>query len=324
MKETFVHSLTLLARKDPRVVFIVGDVGFGMIETFQKEFPKQFINAGIAEQNMIGLATGLGLEGKIVFVYSLANFATLRCLEHIRNGPAYHKLNVNLVAMGGGFSYGPLGLSHHATEDIAVLRAIPGVTVCAPGDLFEVASATDALYENEGVGYLRLDKSWAESLQKEDWSFQLGKSRKLSSGKDLTIISTGGILGTVLEAAENLAILGIRCRVLSMHTVSSIDRSSVLSAAEETGGILTVEEHGLVGGLGSAVAECLMDAGVSPRFFHRLAFRDGFMPVAGTQAYLRKLAGLDAESIARTAQVVVNSRFEERETNALFSDQESF
>src|SRR3954468_17255260 len=154
MRDAFTRRLEELAAQDPRIFLITGDLGFGVLDPFEKKFPKQYLNAGVAEQNMTGLATGLALEGRVVFTYSIGNFPTLRCLEQIRNDAAYHEANVKIIAIGGGFSYGALGMSHHATEDLAILRAIPGITVVAPGDDLETRGATRALVETPGTCYL--------------------------------------------------------------------------------------------------------------------------------------------------------------------------
>ena len=158
MRDAFVKKLTELAREDSDIMFLTGDLGFGVFDDFEKEFPTQYLNVGVAEQNMTGIAAGLGLEGKKVFTYSIANFSTLRCLEQIRNDAAYHEVNLTVVSSGGGFTYGALGMSHHATEDLAIMRALPDVTVLAPSPTWEAYHATKAITETSGVGYLRIEK----------------------------------------------------------------------------------------------------------------------------------------------------------------------
>lgn len=302
MRDAFIERLAELAARDPRVFLITGDLGFGVITRFAEQFPRQFLNAGVAEQNMTGLATGIALEGRIVYTYSIANFPTLRCLEQLRNDAAYHDANVKVVAIGGGFSYGALGMSHHATEDLAILRAIPGVTVVAPGDDWEAAEATEALARTPGTCYLRLDRTSVQTARRSDESFAVGRARMLRDGPDLTLISTGGMLAEVLAAADRLDAQQVRCRVLSMHTLKPLDAPAVLAAAAETGGIVTVEEHVAEGGLGSAVGEALLDGGGRPGVFHRIAVRGGFVSVVGSQSYLRAALGLDAVSIAQQVQ----------------------
>lgn len=307
MRDTFVRTLEELAFADERIMLLTGDLGFGVLDGFAKRLPKQFLNVGVAEQNLAGIATGLALEGRIVFTYSIANFPTFRCLEQLRNDAAYHDANVKVVAIGGGFSYGALGMSHHATEDLAVLRAMPGTTVVAPSDLHEAAAATHAIVTRPGVCYLRLDKSSAPNTD-EASIFVLGRARVLRAGDALTIISCGGVVGEVLTASEQLASEGFRVRVLSLHTVKPIDTDALRAAASETGGILTVEEHVAEGGLGSAVAEECMDGRFAPRRFRRLAIRGGFVSHVGSQEYLRRMAGLDAAAIAKTARTMLAER----------------
>lgn len=296
MRDAFVARLESLAEADERVFLITGDLGFGVLDTYSKRFPRQFLNVGVAEQNMTGVATGLALEGRIVFTYSIANFPTLRCLEQIRNDAAYHDANVKVVAIGGGFSYGSLGMSHHATEDLSIMRSL-GIPVVAPGCTWEAQEAVTALRDTPGTCYLRLDKTSAASTQRPGEGFVLGRARKVREGADVTLISTGGILKIVLEAAERLAEKGLACRVLSMHTVHPLDRDAVLAAVSETGGIVTIEEHTILGGLGGAIAECCLDAGVSPNVFRRIALQAGAPYLVGSQEYLRSRYGMDPEAI---------------------------
>lgn len=308
MRDTFIKALEELACADPRVFLITGDLGFGVLDKFSTRHPKQYLNAGVAEQNMTGLATGLALDGRIVFTYSIANFPTLRPLEQIRNDAAYHEANVNVVAIGGGFSYGALGISHHATEDIAILRALPGVTVVAPGDNWETACAVSALANTPGTTYLRLDKSTAGWTERVGEVFELGKARRLREGDALTLVATGGILGVVLAVADRLKDEGIACRVLSMHTVKPLDTQALFDAARETGGILSVEEHTVDGGLGSAIAETLLEASVLPRRFHRVGLRAGFSSVVGSQDHLRSVYGLDESAILGEVRRLIAQR----------------
>lgn len=298
MRDAFIARLTELAEADPRIVLIIGDLGFGVFDRYRKDLPAQFINAGVCEQQMTMLATGMAMVGWTAFTYSIGNFPTLRPLEMIRNDAAYHEANVKVVCIGGGFSYGALGPSHHATEDIAIMRALPNVKVVVPSGRWEAAEATTAVTNEPGTIYLRLDKSHGVDSPADGEVFELGKARELLTGADVTIITAGGILGEVLAAADRLAASGVRARVVSMHTVKPLDDACVLKAAQETGGIVTVEEHTLFGGLGSAVGECLMDAGVAPKRFLRIGVTAGFSSVVGSQEYLRATYGLDSEAIA--------------------------
>lgn len=199
MRDAFMNTLTALAERDESLFFITADLGYGVVEPFAERFPKQFLNVGVAEQNMTGVATGLALEGRTVFTYSIGNFPTLRCLEQIRNDACYHNANIKIIASGGGFSYGALGMSHHTTEDLGILRALPGVTIVAPGTAWEAGQATAALATQAGVGYLRLDKTAATDSGGD--IFSLGKARRLREGEDLTLLCTGGIIAEALAAA---------------------------------------------------------------------------------------------------------------------------
>jgi len=281
-------------------MLLSGDLGFGVLNDYVARFPRQFINVGVAEQNMSGLAAGLAIEGHTVFTYSIGNFPTLRCLEQVRNDICYHGANVKIVAVGGGMSYGAVGMSHHATEDLAILRSLPEMSVFSPCDLWEAAEISRYLISHRGPAYLRLDKSAAPSTPQRGEAFLPGRIRTVRAGNDISIAATGGILGEVLIAARLLAADGISCRVLSVHTVKPLDVDTLAAAARETGGIVSVEEHTVDGGLGGAIAESLAELGVFPRLFFRIGLRNTFSSVIGTQQYLRKVYSLDAEAIART------------------------
>jgi transketolase len=275
----------------------VGDLGYSVVEPFRQEFPERFINVGVAEQNMTGIATGLAISGKVVFTYSIANFPTLRCLEQIRNDVCYHRASVKIVAVGGGFAYGAQGMTHHATQDLAIMRALPNMTVVAPGDPVETALATRAIIEWPGPCYLRLGKAQEPVVHKTSPDFQIGKAIVVQEGSDVTLITTGGILYNAVQAAERLAQQGIQARVLSMHTLKPLDTDAVVAAAQRTKAIITVEEHSLIGGLGSAVAEVLAELGDSYITFRRIGIKDEFCHQVGSQEYLRGIYGLSVDSI---------------------------
>jgi len=207
MRDTFITALLAHARINKQVILVTGDLGFGVLDGFIKELPSQFINAGVAEQNMTGLSTGLALEGKNVFTYSIANFPILRCLEQIRNDVLYHSASVNIVSVGGGFSYGALGMSHHATEDIAILRALPGLRVFAPCDEQETVGLLAEMIASPSPTYLRLDKSKVEGDCGE--RFVPNRLRKMREGKHAVILGYGGIVAEALVAAEALSSDGI-------------------------------------------------------------------------------------------------------------------
>lgn len=300
MRAAFFRALMDVASTDHRITLIVGDLGFGVVEPFAKQFPAQFLNAGVAEQNLTGVAAGMALMGRVVFTYSIANFPTLRCLEQIRNDVCYHRANVKIVALGGGFAYGALGVTHHATEDLAVMRSLPEMTVVAPGDPIEAEFATRAIIAQPGPCYLRLGRSGEPVLHPSGVNFELGRAIQLRDGNDLTIVSTGGMLSTALDTATQLDVRGISSRVLSMHTLKPLDEDAIAAAACETGAILTLEEHSRIGGLGGAVAEVLAEMEGRRVPFRRIGLPPGFAPLAGSQEYLRAAHGLGAESVVQS------------------------
>lgn len=298
MRSAFFRALLALAERDHRVNLVVGDLGFGVVEEFARRFPDRFLNAGIAEQNMTGIAAGMALSGKVVFTYSIANFPVLRCLEQVRNDVCYHNANVKIVAVGGGLAYGSLGATHHATEDLAIMRSLPRMVVVAPGDPAEAEAATRAVAAHAGPCYLRLGRAGEAKVHRGEIDFQLGEAITVRQGGDLTLISTGGMLETAVQAADLLHRAGLQTRVLSMHTVKPLDANGILAAARETGGVFTLEEHSVDGGLGGAVAELLMEAGQVPLTFRRFGLPSAFSSVVGTQQYLRARHGLTGEAVA--------------------------
>ena len=298
MRDAFVRVLSELAPDHPEVLLLTGDLGFGVLNNYIRDFPRQFLNVGVAEQNMAGLAAGLALEGHTAFTYSIGNFPTLRCLEQIRNDVCYHRANVKIVAVGGGFTYASSGYTHHGLEDLSILSSLPEMTVVAPGDPQEARLATEAIASRQGPCYLRLGKAGEPVIHATPPQFELGRAIRVREGDDATLISTGGMLKEAVDAHDKLRAQGIRARVLSMHTVKPLDESAILEAARETAAIVTLEEHNCHGGLGSAVADVLALAGTGVPF-GKIAVPDRFWHVAGSQAHFRGLAGDPAELVAR-------------------------
>lgn len=297
MRDTFVRTLLEIAKKDKNVYIITGDLGFGVLKPFWTELPDQIINAGIAEQNMTSIAAGLAMQGKTVYTYSIGNFPTLRCIEQIRNDCAYHNANVKVVCVGGGFVYGSLGMSHHATEDIAMMRSLPDVTVLAPGDLVEAECATKAIYETPGTCYLRLGRGGEKRIHEKLDGFTIGKAIKIQKGEKVAVFSTGAIFDEVNEACEELKEQGIIPTVYTFPTVKPIDKEVILECAKTHKAIVTVEEHNLSGGFGSAVAEVLAETdGVKAKLV-RVALDDRYSCIVGSQKYLRKQYSIDAKAI---------------------------
>jgi transketolase len=301
MRAAFISALIDLAERDGRIVLVVGDLGFGLVEPFAARFPDRFLNAGVAEQNMTGIAAGMALSGKVVFTYSLANFPTLRCLEQIRNDVCYHNASVKIVSVGAGLAYGALGASHHSTEDIAVMRALPGMTVVSPADPVETRLATQALAASPGPAYLRLGRSGEPAIHDNETSFHLGKAIQLTQGEDIALLATGAMVHAALLSAPVLARKGIRARVFSMHTIKPLDERAILAAASETAAILTIEEHSIIGGLGSAVAEVLAERSASHVPFKRLALPAQFVSSVGSQDFLREAYSLSVKGIVNAA-----------------------
>lgn len=298
MRDHVVARLKELALENPKIVLITGDLGFGVLNAFCEECAGQFINAGIAEQNMTGLAAGMALEGHVVFTYSIGNFPTLRCLEQLRNDVCYHGANVNVLAVGGGFSYGSLGMSHHATEDISIMRALPNMRVIVPSDPWQAAQTVDVMVTDPRPCYLRIDKSAAGLDPIPGAGFILGKARRVRGGTDAIIVSAGSIVAECLSAVDALAARGIETGLIEMPTIKPIDRDAIAEACARVSLIVTVEEHSVIGGLGGAVAEVMAEIGGGARLV-RIGLEDVYSSVVGSQAYLRRYYAMDGEAITR-------------------------
>ena len=304
MRKAFNEELLKAARQDKRIHMILADIGYGEIEPFANEFPERFINCGVAEQNMTGVACGVALAGNIAITYSIANFPTLRCLEQVRNDVCYHNANVKIVIIGGGMAYGPLGVSHHSTEDLAIMRALPNLKVIAPCDIYEARSAVHAMLAYDGPVYYRCGYKGEKNLHSGPVNFEIGKALKLREGKDAAIIFTGTIGINAVQAADELEKQGYSIKLVSMHTVKPIDVAAVLDAAE-TGCVVTVEEHNICGGMGGAVAEALMDNGAGNIRFKRMALPDVNVCKIGSEEWLRDQYGLGVADIVSTVKGLV-------------------
>ena len=306
MRDTFVKTLVELAKENKNIELVTGDLGFGVLKPFYETVPDQFTNAGIAEQNMTSMAAGMALSGKTVFTYSIGNFPTLRCLEQIRNDCAYHNANVKIVCVGGGFVYGSLGMSHQATEDIAILRALPDVVVMAPGDLVEAAECTKALAAYPGTAYLRLGRGGEKRIHDKIDNFQIGKAIKVKDGEKIAIFSTGAIFEEVKAACELLADRGYDPAVYTFPTVKPIDKESIEQCAADYELIVTCEEHNIIGGFGSAVAEIMAEMKERKAYLLRIGLNDEYSVKVGNQKYLRQQYGMDSEAIAAKIEETVN------------------
>ena len=297
MRKAFIDTLVQIAENDNRIYLLTADMGFGLVEPFAEKYPDRFINVGVAEQNMIGIAAGLALSGKVVFVYSISNFPTLRCLEQIRNDVCYHNAKVHIVAGSTGLTYGELGSSHHATEDIAVMRSLPNMTVVSPCCLDEVVLATKAICEYNSPCYLRLGNAKNMSF-KSRYDFKIGQSITKVVGDNVVLMATGSMLGATIEASGKLNEIGIRASVLNIHTIKPLDKDAIIMLAKIADVIVTVEEHSIIGGLGSAVAEVLADNSIRAKF-KRMGIKDEFCTKVGSQEELLKDNKLTVDDIVR-------------------------
>ncbi len=297
MRDAFTRALMREAAKNPKLTLVTGDLGFGVLRPFWETYPDQFINAGIAEQAMTSMAAGLTLSGRTVLTYSIGNFPTLRCIEQIRNDCAYHNANVKVVCVGGGFVYGSLGMSHHATEDMAILRALPGVTVFTPGDPEEVEAILPVMLETPGTCYLRLGRGGEPTLHAQPvTNWRLPQALTLRQGTDVALLSAGGILTQTVAAAKLLEEKGVSAEVVSFPCIKPIDREKIAELAGRFRHIVTVEEHSIVGGFAGAVSEVLAELGSGCRL-HRIGMEDTYSTIVGTQQYLREVYGMDMQAI---------------------------
>ena len=274
MRDTFVRVLVDEMTQDPNIILIIGDLGFGVMKPVWERFPDRIINAGIAEQSMVSMAAGLASTGKTVLVYSIGNFPTLRPVEQIRNDCAYHGANVKIVCVGGGFVYGSLGMSHHATEDLAIMRALPDVRCFAPGDPAETGAVTREIIHTPGTCYLRLGRGnepMVHSGSLTEW--KAPSPLTLREGKDVALLSTGGILTQTAAAAERLAGINIWAEVVSFPCIKPMDEEAVRRLLKRFRHVVTVEEHNIIGGFGSAVCEIAAEAGTGCRV-HRIGLQD--------------------------------------------------
>lgn len=300
MRRVCLDMVHELARRDPRVVFVGSDLGSGTLEAMRQEMPHRFFMEGIAEQNLIGVAAGLALEGFIPYVNTIATFLTRRCYEQVAVDLCLHNLPVRLIANGGGLVYAPLGPTHTTQEDFAILRPLPNMTVVAPADGQEMRRFMEQTLEWPGPLYIRLAKGGDPVVSREEDPFRIGKVIPLRQGGDVVIIACGILVHPALAAAELLARDNISCTVLNCHTIKPLDNEGIRTAAQGARLLVSLEEHSLVGGLGSAVAEWLADSGTALPLL-RLGLPDAFSHRYGSQE--EQLAGLGLEPVAMAAAI---------------------
>ncbi len=301
MRGTFVKVLSELAEKDPRIVLLTGDLGYTVLEPFRDRFPKRFYNVGVAEQNMVGLATGIAEAGMIPFCYSIGTFASLRPFEFIRNGPVLHHLPVRVVGLGAGFEYGTAGPTHYSLEDIGVMRTQPGLNIVAPADFEQTATAVRATWDLPGPVYYRLGKDDKSVLPGLKGRFELGLANNVRNGDDLLIIACGPISFDVVAAADELAKIDIDAAVTVVASVSPVPERDLVEILGRHRVALTVETHSITGGLGSLVAEVIAENGLGTRLV-RLGVRAGTDGRSGSPAHMHARHGLDRAGIVRAAK----------------------
>lgn len=297
MRTAYLDTLYDLASKDKKVYALISDNGAIVYDKYRKDLGAQYLNLGISEANMLGMAAGMASCGKIPFAYTIGAFLAYRAFEFIRNDICLQKQNVKIVGTGAGEVYSALGATHHSTEDLGGLRSLPNLTILSPASPLEVRKATIAAYEYDGPVYLRLGTNREPEIYTGDYPFEIGKGVTVREGKDITLIGTGSILKDVLDAAEMLQDIGVDARVINIHTIKPIDKEIIDQAIIETGKIVTIEDHNVIGGLGSAVAEVIAEYG-SGVTFRRLGLH-GFSEGYGTYAQVKAKNGIGVDSICK-------------------------
>ena len=300
MRNAIISEIHNQMKVNKNIYFLTGDLGYGLLEPLEEDFPERFIDVGIAEQNMVGMAAGLALAGKKVYVYSIIPFVTMRCFEQIRNDVCYHDADVTILGVGSGLSYGILGSTHFALEDIAILRSLPNMTIFSPSDEKEALSGLDYFSNYHHPLYLRIGKKDEPVVFSGNYSFAFGKGVEISIGDDYVVFATGPIVSEVVKAVEEIFNLTKkRLTLISIPTIKPLDENYILEKCLGKKKIFTVEEHSVIGGLGSSIAEIISEKTVNIQLV-RLGTKDLFVKSIGDQSYLRKILGLDSKGITKT------------------------
>ena len=305
MRNISTEVVLQLLREDKNVLAVTADNGNEIYDQIRREYPAQYLDFGIAECNMVAASAGLAAAGKIPFLYAVTNFMSMRAYEFLRNIVCEPKYNVKFLGRSAGVVTGTYGMTHQGTEDLALLRTLPNLLTITPATPIEAREATRFAYRHKGPVYIRLEGRNEPELYDEGYEFVPGKGTVLREGRDMTVISIGSIVNEALRAAETLSDEGLTLRVINMPTILPIDRTLIVLAARETGGILTLEEHGIQGGLGSAVAEVLAESGVSVRF--RRMGLSGFARGCGNRDEMREINGLTAKEIAENVREMIGA-----------------
>jgi len=291
LRTTFVNTLIELAKNDDKIFLITPDMGYSVLEEFRDKYPNQFLNTGIAEQNTIGVAAGLALSGHIVYVYDIIPFVTMRCYEQIRLDLAYNNANVKLVGIGAGLTYGSLGPSHHAIEDISIMRSIPNMQVLCPGDPIEVEELVKRSYETYGPMYIRLGKNGEPNIHKKGTRIEIGKSVDVKIGNDFALFTTSNTLELAKNWVDEWEKEGVSVYLISMPTLKKFDQEKVEEVISKNMPIMTLEEHSIIGGLGSIIAEIIADSGKAVKY-KKIAINDEFSHHVGSHKYQREMFNL--------------------------------
>lgn len=306
MRSTFVNTLTEMARKNDKIICVIGDTGFSVFENFEKEFKDRFVNVGIAEQNFVSFGAGLAAMGMKPYIYNVVSFMTLRSLEQIELDICYQNNPVVLVGVGGGHAYGSAGPTHHSYFDIAIMRMLPNMTVVCPADPIEMK---EVMYASENYNkplYIRIGRSVDPIIHQKPINFQIGKAIEMRKGKDAVLFATGTVVKDAVVACEELQKRGIQMSLYSMHTIKPLDVETVKKCIDEYPAIFTLEEHSQNGGLGSAVGDVILENECGEKIkFKKFGFPDTFAPVTGSREYLNKLYGIDAKGIADSIESIL-------------------
>lgn len=301
MRKTCLDMVYELAKNDSRIIFVGSDLGIGTLDLFKKEMPDRFFMEGISEANVIGLAAGLAMEGKLPYVNTIASFLTRRCFEQLVIDLCLHNVKVRLIGNGGGLTYAPLGPTHETVEDLAILRAIPNMTVIAPADAQEMRKLMPLTVDYAGPLFIRLAKGYDPIVTKASATFAIGHAIPMREGSHAMVVTTGITLGLALEAATKLHIEGVEITILHMPTIKPLDRDAILEQAKSVSAIVTIEEHSIIGGLGSAVAEVVAEANFTPsKKFKRIGIPDVFPEGYGSQQDLMGKYKITADNLIKT------------------------
>lgn len=294
MRMVFADTLTELAKQDERICLITPDMGYGILDKFQNEFPKRYFNLGITEQNCMSVASGMALNGLKPYVYSIIPFVVHRCLEQIRVDVSYMNTDVKIIGVGSGFEYGAAGATHHGTEDISMLRALPNMEIYAPGDNYEMTEIAKLTSKNNHPTYIRIGRHNHPNMN--NGKVELGKASIIEKGEDIALIATGNMLPVAYDLGQELKKEGKSPTIISMHSIKPIDKECILNLIDKGFKIYTFEEHTIIGGLGSAVAEIIAESGKAVEF-KRIGINDEYSHVIGSAQYIREQFGLDLKGV---------------------------